>query len=129
MLDHLGIQVTDPAASAVAFLSALAPIGLEEKVRIETPCGPVIGLGDADGNDPYFWLGAGVATEPRHEAHIAFVAPDRAAVVAVHDAVIAAGLEVLHAPRVFPEYHPSYFATFFRDLDGNNVETVCQAPE
>ena len=43
------------------------------------------------------------------EAHIAFTAPDRAAVQAFHDAAVAAGAEVLHAPQVWPEYHPTYF--------------------
>ena len=43
---------------------------------------------------------------------------------AVHDAAVAAGVEVLHAPRLWPEYHPGYYAVFLRDLDGHNVEAV-----
>ena len=50
--------------------------------------------------------------------------PDRAAVDAVHAAALEAGLEILHAPREFPEYHPGYYGVFVRDLDGNNVEAV-----
>jgi catechol 2,3-dioxygenase-like lactoylglutathione lyase family enzyme len=41
---------------------------------------------------------------------------------------VAAGAEVLHEPRVWPEYHPNYYGAFFRDPDGNNVEAVCHAP-
>ena len=37
---------------------------------------------------------------------------------------VAAGVEVLHAPREFPEYHPGYYGVFLRDLDGHNVEAV-----
>ena len=37
---------------------------------------------------------------------------------------LAAGVEVLHAPREFPEYHPGYYGVFLRDLDGHNVEAV-----
>ena len=33
-------------------------------------------------------------------------------------------MEVLHAPREWPEYHPGYYGVFVRDLDGNNVEAV-----
>ncbi len=33
------------------------------------------------------------------------------------------------APRVWPEYHPSYYGGFIRDPDGNNVEAVCHTPE
>jgi catechol 2,3-dioxygenase-like lactoylglutathione lyase family enzyme len=55
---------------------------------------------------------------------VAFSAPDRAAVDAVHAAALEAGLEILHAPREFPEYHPGYYGVFVRDLDGNNIEAV-----
>ena len=34
------------------------------------------------------------------------------------------GAESLHAPRLWPEYHPGYFGAFVRDPDGNNVEAV-----
>jgi catechol 2,3-dioxygenase-like lactoylglutathione lyase family enzyme len=54
-------------------------------------------------------------------------AADRAAVEAVHRAAVAAGAEVLHAPREWPEYHPGYYAVFLRDPDGHNVEAVCHA--
>ena len=37
---------------------------------------------------------------------------------------MAAGVEVLHAPREWPEYHPGYYGVFLRDLDGHNVEAV-----
>jgi 16S rRNA (cytidine1402-2'-O)-methyltransferase len=42
-------------------------------------------------------------------------------------AAVAAGVEVLHAPREWPEYHPGYYAVFLRDPDGHNVEFVCHA--
>jgi hypothetical protein len=50
-------------------------------------------------------------------------------VIAFRDAAVGLGAEVLHEPRVFPEYHPNYFGAFVRDPDGNNVEAVCHAPE
>ena len=42
----------------------------------------------------------------------------------MHEAALDAGAEILHAPRIFPEYHPGYYAVFLRDLDGHNVEAV-----
>ncbi|MEU7488590.1 VOC family protein [Streptomyces sp. NPDC042319] len=42
--------------------------------------------------------------------------------------VPASGAEVLHASRVWPEYHESYYGAFVRDPDGNNVEAVCHRP-
>lgn len=132
MFDHVGIQVTDVAASAEVLLKAFAPIGLVEVTRFEVPGdgGLVVGFGDATNPEkPYFWLGPGVANVPRHESHIAFASADRAGVDAVGAAAASAGLEILHAPRVWPEYHPGYYGVFFRDLDGNNFEAVCHRPE
>jgi hypothetical protein len=31
---------------------------------------------------------------------------------------------VLHAPRLFPEYHRDYYATFFLDPDGFRIEVA-----
>jgi hypothetical protein len=36
---------------------------------------------------------------------------------------------VLHAARLWPEYHPDYDGVFVRDPDGNNVEAVCHLPQ
>jgi len=47
---------------------------------------------------------------------------------AFFDITIARGAEVLHEPRVWPEYHEHYFGAFVRDPDGNNVEAVCHSP-
>ncbi len=122
MLDHLGIQVADVEASTAFYLRVFAAIGMTEAMRF--PAGPsaVVGLAGPDGI-PDFWLSPAPGGETR-EAHIAFVAPDRAAVDAVHAAAVEAGAEVLHAPREWPEYHPGYYGTFLRDLDGHNVEAV-----
>ena len=43
---------------------------------------------------------------------------------AFYDAALTLGAESLHAPRLWPEYHPGYFGAFVRDPDGNNVEAV-----
>jgi catechol 2,3-dioxygenase-like lactoylglutathione lyase family enzyme len=89
--------------------------------------GAVIGYGVA--NRPTFWLGPLTTGEPNREIHIAFEAPDRAAVRAFFEAAVSLGAEVLHQPRVWPEYHPNYYGGFVRDPDGNNVEAVCHRPE
>jgi predicted lactoylglutathione lyase len=44
-------------------------------------------------------------------------------------AAVTAGAEVLHEPRLHPEYHEHYYGAFVRDPDGNNVEAVCHRPE
>lgn len=123
MLDHVGLQVADVEASAEFYLDVFAAIGIREIMRF--PVGPgrlYVGLGDASGK-PDLWLGPPDGPETR-ELHVALVAPDRAAVDAVHAAAVARGAEILHAPRVWPEYHPGYYGVFLRDPDGHNVEAV-----
>ena len=83
--------------------------------------GTVVGYGTTF---PTFWLGPHTTGEGFRESHIAFRAPSRDAVVVFRDAAAALGAEVLHEPRVWPEYHPGYFGAFVRDPDGNNVEAV-----
>ena len=122
MLDHLGVQAADVEAALTFYVRSFGPIGMHEIMRYETPDGLVVGLGGTDGM-PTFWLSPAHGAETR-EVHVAFRAPDRAGVDAVHEAAVAAGLEVLHAPREFPEYHPGYYGVFLRDLDGHNVEAV-----
>jgi catechol 2,3-dioxygenase-like lactoylglutathione lyase family enzyme len=122
VLDHLGIQVADVEASLDFYQRVFAPLGLHEMMRFPSGEGVVVGLAGPDGV-PNFWLSPAHRSEAR-ELHVAFTAPDRAAVDAVHEAALSAGAEVLHAPREWPEYHPGYYGVFMRDPDGHNVEAV-----
>lgn len=123
MLDHLSIQCADVARSADFYDAVLAPIGGTRVLEY----GNVIGFGVPP--MPDFWIGPWTTGEGFRESHIAFAAPDRAAVHAFFDAAVTAGAEVLHEPRVRPEYHTHYYGAFVRDPDGNNVEAVCHRPE
>ncbi|MCU1450394.1 MAG: hypothetical protein JWP02_2564 [Acidimicrobiales bacterium] len=123
VLDHLSIQCADVAASAAFYDVVLAPLG---GVRV-LDFGVFIGYGVPP--KPDFWIGNQNTGDGFREAHIAFAAPDRAKVRAFFDAAVGTGAEVLHEPRVWPEYHPNYYGGFVRDPDGNNVEAVCHFPE
>jgi len=123
MLDHLSIQCADVAASAAFYEAVLAPLGGRRILEF----GDVVGFGVPP--LPDFWLGPRTTGDGSREVHIAFQAPDRAAVRAFFDAAVAAGAEVLLPPALRPEYHASYYGAFVRDPDGNNVEAVRHAPE
>ncbi|WP_430333180.1 VOC family protein [Rhodococcus sp. ACT016] len=124
MLDHLGVQCADTAASAAFYDKVLEPLGA---VRIKE-YGPVIGYGVPP--EPDFWISPLVPADAGfRENHIAFRTDTRAAVDAFFAAAVEAGAEVLHEPREWPEYHPGYYGAFVRDPDGNNVEAVCHRPE
>lgn len=121
MLDHVSIQCADVTASAGFYDTALAPLGGRRILDF----GQVVGYGT---DRPTFWIGPRATGEGFRESHLAFVAPDRAAVDAFFAAATGAGAAALHEPRVWPEYHPGYYGAFVRDPDGNNVEAVCHAP-
>ena len=120
-LDHLSLQVADIEAAVAFYGAALAPLGVRQLMRHDD----VVGFGS---DRPFFWLGKATTDGPAREVHIAFTAADRRTVYAFRDAAAGVGAEVLHKPRIFREYHPSYFAAFVRDPDGNNVEAVCHVP-
>jgi catechol 2,3-dioxygenase-like lactoylglutathione lyase family enzyme len=121
MLDHLSIQCDDPARSAPFYDAVLAP--LEGRRFLEF--GEVIGYGS---KFPDFWIGPLASGGVNREVHIAFRAPSRAAVAESVRLARTRGAEVLHEPRVWPEYHEHYYGGFVRDPDGNNVEAVCHHP-
>jgi catechol 2,3-dioxygenase-like lactoylglutathione lyase family enzyme len=122
MLDHVGINCSDLAAAAAFYDAVLGPIGYTRLLDF----GEAIGYGD---QKPDFWLSRqpaeGPASGPNREIHVAFEAQAAAAVRAFFEAARAAGAEVLHEPRFWPEYHDAYYGAFVRDPEGNTVEAVC----
>jgi catechol 2,3-dioxygenase-like lactoylglutathione lyase family enzyme len=121
MIDHVSLQVTDVPTSRAFYEAVLAPLGIVPPATD----GPAVGFfGPEPGS---FWLSP-AQCGPDRELHVAFRAADRDAVQAFHRAALSIGAEVLHAPRVFPEYHEHYYGAFIRDPDGHNIEAVCHAP-
>jgi catechol 2,3-dioxygenase-like lactoylglutathione lyase family enzyme len=118
VIDHVTLQVTDVAASQAFYEVVLAPLSIA--------CGHSDGtVAGFFGPEPgSFWLCPAERDEDR-ELHIAFRASDRDQVHAFHHAALSLGAEILHAPRVFPEYHEHYFGAFVRDPDGHNIKAVC----
>ena len=120
MLDHVGIRVSDFEQSKRFFAEALSPLGYE---LLMEPSVSAAGFGRQ--GKPDFWIGQG---DPGQPVHIAFAASDRASVDAFHEEALAAGGRNNGGPGLRPEYHPSYYAAFVFDPDGNNIEAVCHEP-
>jgi len=119
VIDHLGLRVSDLAASSAFYARALAPLGY--RVLMDHDFG--VGLG-TDGK-PDLWLYPGAV--PVDSVHVALAAPDRVTVDAFHRAALAAGAGDVAGPRIRPEYHPGYYGAFVTDLDGFNLEVVCHS--
>jgi catechol 2,3-dioxygenase-like lactoylglutathione lyase family enzyme len=128
MLDHVGLSVADYARSKAFYLQALAPLdyGLVMEVPPEPTGGHSHG-GFGPAGRPQFWIGTGKPLAG--QVHVAFMAKDRAAVRAFHDAAMKAGATDNGPPGLRPEYHPSYYGAFVLDPDGHNVEAVCHQAE
>jgi catechol 2,3-dioxygenase-like lactoylglutathione lyase family enzyme len=126
VIDHVGIRVSDLAASRRMYEAALVEIGFS-----------VLGEGEFEG-DGYVLFGRDgsddfslhtVGSEPGRDrvttgAHIAFPAPHADAVERWHAAAVRHGGTDNGAPGIRPEYSGRYFAAFVIDPDGNNVEAV-----
>ena len=118
MYDHIGLKVKDIDAAVRFYAAALAPLGHVLCARDDS----YAGFGPA--GEPALWLysardSAGPGT------HVAFRAPDRAAVDRFHAGGLEAGGRDHGRPGLRADYSPAYYAAFLLDPDGNNVEAVC----
>ena len=118
MYDHIGLKVGDLDASVRFYSAALAPLGYQLCSRDAS------GAGFGPRGESALWLyphkgpqGAG--------AHVAFRAPDHAAIQKFHSEGVKAGGRDNGPAGPRTEYSPTYYAAFLIDPDGNNVEAVC----
>ena len=121
MIDHISLNVSDPAVSRAFYVKALAPLGYE----VAAEYGPVVGLKAADaegGPGADLWLAPAMDPAP---VHLALTAATAAQVDAFPTAALAAGGRDNGVPGERPHYHPGYYAAFVLDPDGNNLEVVC----
>ena len=116
MFDHIGIGVTNLAASKAFFLAALRPLGVE--LVMEGPYG--IGLGQQ--KKPSLWLFE-TKEKPAH-LHIALSAESRSQVDDFYRAALGAGGKDNGAPGLRPHYHANYYGAFVIGPDGHNIEAV-----
>jgi catechol 2,3-dioxygenase-like lactoylglutathione lyase family enzyme len=127
MIDHLGVGVSDFAASKAFYAQALQPIGYQlllEFAAVGAEGHATAGFGAPP--KPDFWIGGGKPNAP--PIHVAFQAASRAQVDAFYRAALAAGGRDNGAPGPRPAYHPDYYGAFVLDPDGHNIEAVCHLP-
>jgi catechol 2,3-dioxygenase-like lactoylglutathione lyase family enzyme len=118
MYDHIGLRVKDLDAAVRFYTAVLAPLGHVLCSRDDSGAG--FGPKDA----PALWLH--LATDRNGDgAHVAFHAPDHAAIKAFHAAGLKAGGRDNGGAGPRADYSPTYYAAFLIDPDGNNIEAVC----
>jgi catechol 2,3-dioxygenase-like lactoylglutathione lyase family enzyme len=129
MIDHLSLAVADIERSRAFYDRVLATLGHGRAMNIDDGPGSV---GTGYGPIGAFWIMAPKPAvplpPPRERQHVAFAAPDRAAVDAFHKEALAAGARDDGAPELRSHYHPHYYAAFVIDPDGHRLEAVCHHP-
>lgn len=122
MLGHVSFGVRDLARAGRFYDAALAPLGW---VRLwDAPEG--LGYGPPGGGEKLNLFPHADARPPGPGFHLAFDAPDPAAVEAFHAAALANGGTDRGAPGLRPHYSPTYYAGFVIDPDGHRLEAVHQ---
>jgi catechol 2,3-dioxygenase-like lactoylglutathione lyase family enzyme len=129
-LGHVDLVCRDLARSLAFYRAVFGPLGLEEPALYDGERGekihylrfPQPGSGS---------IGLRQALEPQEFElyapgfhHLALAVETRADVDAAHAGAVEAGAEVLHAPKLWPQYHPGFYATFFLDPDGFRLEVA-----
>jgi catechol 2,3-dioxygenase-like lactoylglutathione lyase family enzyme len=127
-IGHVDLVCRDLERSLRFYAAVLGPLGLEPPVTVEGERGEQIHyLRFPERGSGSFGLRQALE-EQRFELyapgfhHVSFAVESHADVDAAHANAVAAGADVLHAPRFWPQYHPDYYATFFLDPDGFRVE-------
>lgn len=128
MIDHTGLNMSDPAKSRKFYDQVLATLGYKMMMEIpkeHTGGAAIFGYGVPP--KPDFWVSEGTPNEPR--IHVAFRAINRKQVDEFYKAALTAGGSDNGAPGPRPHYHKDYYGAFVLDPDGHNIEAVCHVPE
>jgi len=124
-IDRIYLSVADFLRSEAYYDALVAALGLKKGDKA------IAGEPHAHYLAPNFQLTIRPARGGAHDPyapglhHLCFQAADRAAVDACYEAVAALNFAPTR-PRVYPEYNPEYYATFFEDPDGIRLEVVAR---
>jgi catechol 2,3-dioxygenase-like lactoylglutathione lyase family enzyme len=129
-LGHLDLVCRDLDASLAFYALVFGPLGLEPPFLVPGEQGEQIhylrfpqagsgsfGLRQALVDQEFELYAPGLH-------HLAFAVESREEVDGVHDRASAGGARILHPPKLWPQYHPEYYATFFLDPDGFRLEVA-----
>jgi catechol 2,3-dioxygenase-like lactoylglutathione lyase family enzyme len=129
-LGHVDLVCRDLERSLAFYRAVFGPLGLETPFLVDGEHGeqihylrfPAAGSGS---------LGLRQALEAQEFElyapglhHLALAVESHEDVDEAHASAVAAGAEILHPPRLWPEYHPEYYAAFFLDPDGFRIEVA-----
>ena len=120
MLHHISIGTADIVTAARFYDETLEVLGYTRLMSF-LPKAVAYGV-----DKPVFWvqLPADGEASSGNGAHVAFDAPNRAAVDAFHAKALEMGGKDNGAPGPRKDYGPNYYGAFIIDPDGNRIEAV-----
>jgi catechol 2,3-dioxygenase-like lactoylglutathione lyase family enzyme len=124
MLDHISITVSDIAAAERFYDAIMQVLGVVKVGRRDDWLGYGERARPAHPERVYISIRKGAKPDDAFGRHWCFKAQSRTEVDAFWDAGLAAGGSDDGAPGL-RDYHPSCYAAFLRDPDGNRIEAVC----
>jgi catechol 2,3-dioxygenase-like lactoylglutathione lyase family enzyme len=129
-LGHVDLVCRDLDRSLAFYAAVFGPLGLQAPVLFDGERGEQIHyLRFPDSGSGSIGLRPAL-TEQEFELyapglhHVALAVGTRDDVDTAHAAAVDAGATILHPPRLWPKYHPEYYATFFEDPDGFRLEVA-----
>ncbi|MES2203352.1 MAG: VOC family protein [Patescibacteria group bacterium] len=122
MIAHTTLHVSDIQKAKEFYSKALAPLGYA--LSKDMPEYKVAGFKSGEGNHD-FWLQQVEGLKP---SHLAFTASSEEQTQEVHKAALAAGAKDNGGPGYRTDYGAGYYAAFFHDMDGNNIEAAYWNP-
>lgn len=129
MFSHVTLGTADFDRAVAHYDRVLAPLGLARQETFAEE--GAAGYAAAPETTPQLWIMRPIDGRPATTGNgttIAFEAPDRATVDAVHAAALAAGGRDEGGPGLRPHYHPDYYGAYWRDPDGHKLCCVCHCP-
>ncbi len=124
LLDHLSITVRDLAAVKPFYIAVMASLGAEVAYDEDKAIGFGERNSESDFSHSYISVFESPAASADPRRHVCFRAQSIAQVQAFYAAGLAHGGSDAGPPGL-RDYHPSYYAAFLFDLEGNKIEAVC----
>lgn len=126
LIDHISLGVADLDRAIAFYDGVLESLGGSRLFTRPTNAG----YGTAGGTKPRFWIRRrDDAKPPFHpESHVAFEAPDRAAVDVFYRRALDLGAIDNGKPGLRPHYHKDFYAAYVIDPDGHRIEAVHHRP-
>ena len=109
MIDHITLQVSDLEKSKEFYEKVLSEIGIKKLFEHDD----AVCFGQV-------WIGKG---KPNN-FHLAFRVDSEEEVKNFYNKAIELGASDNGGPGIREKYAPNYYAAFFHDFDGNNIEAV-----